>query len=63
MHFCTFSLANTPQIKLLLKQVQLYSSILIVKGFHPTPQKKQPQKSVSVVLEGKILTAALAKTD
>ena len=46
MHFCTFSLANTPQIKFLLKQVQLHSSILIfldmyciylviIQGFSP----------------------------
>ena len=71
MHFCTFSLANTLQIKLLLKQVQLNSSILkffdmyciylvISQGFSPP---KQPQKSASVILEGNILTAALAKTD
>ena len=71
MHFCTFSLANTPQIKLLLKQVQLHSSklifldiyciyLVISQGFYPS---KQPQKSVSIILEGKILTVALAKTD
>ena len=77
MHFCTFSLANTPQIKFLLKQVQLHSSILIfldmyciylviIQGFSspPPPPRKQPQKFVSVILEGKILTAAaLGKTD